>query len=59
MTGILVEEALNSRGVLNSSIDKISLKFFSDNNDMSFVSSKSLNNEEKNKRFSPNKNKLV
>ena len=45
VTGILVEEALNSRGVLKSSIDKLSKKIQDYNNDKLLISNISSNNE--------------
>ena len=45
VTGILVEEALRSRGVLNTSIKEISFKFCSNNNDALSIPDKIFNNE--------------
>ena len=44
ITGILVEEALRSRGLLNSSIKKISLDF-NNNSNVSLTSNKTFNGE--------------
>ena len=45
VTGILVEEALRSRGVLNTSIKELSFKFFSNNGDALSIPNKTFNNE--------------
>ena len=45
VTGILVEEALKSRGVLNGSINKLSLNFDCNNSNYSFIHNNDLNNE--------------
>ncbi len=45
VTGILVEEALNSRGVLQSSIHKISFDIGSNKRDQLLISNDSSNNE--------------
>ena len=45
VTGILVEEALRSRGVLNSSIKELSFKFCSNNEDSLSIPNKTFNNE--------------
>ena len=45
VTGILVEEALRSRGVLNTSIKELSFKFCSDNGEKLLISNKTDNSE--------------
>ena len=45
VTGILVEEALRSRGVLNTSIKELSFKFCSNNDDSLSIPNKTFNNE--------------
>ena len=45
VTGILVEEALNYRGVLNTSINKLSFDFTIDNNENNFVTNNTYNNK--------------
>ena len=45
VTGILVEEALRSRGVLNTSIKELSFKFCSNNGDALSIPNKTFNNE--------------
>ena len=45
VTGILVEEALRSRGVLNTSIKELSFKFGSDSNEALLISNKAFKNE--------------
>ena len=45
VTGILVEEALRSRGVLNKSIKELSFKFFSNNDDSLSTPNNTFNNE--------------
>ncbi|CAE19317.1 hypothetical [Prochlorococcus marinus subsp. pastoris str. CCMP1986] len=45
VTGILVEEALRSRGVLNTSIKKLSYEFYSNNGDALSIPNKKYNNE--------------
>ena len=45
VTGILVEEALSSRGVLNTSIKELSFKFCSNNGDALSIPNKTFNNE--------------
>ena len=45
VTGILVEEALNSRGVLKSSIDELSKKIGDYKSDKLFITSSSSNSE--------------
>tara|TARA_B100000475_G_scaffold2887_1_gene2507 strand:+ start:51 stop:410 length:360 start_codon:yes stop_codon:yes gene_type:complete len=45
VTGILVEEALRSRGVLNTSIKELSFKFCSDNGEELLIPNKTFNNE--------------
>tara|TARA_S200000501_G_scaffold12065_1_gene10687 strand:- start:60 stop:428 length:369 start_codon:yes stop_codon:yes gene_type:complete len=45
VTGILVEEALISRGVLNTSIQKLSFNFFCNNNEDSLTVHKAFNSE--------------
>ena len=45
VTGILVEEALRSRGVLNTSIKELSSKFCSDSNEALLIPNKAFNNE--------------
>ena len=45
VTGILVEEALRSRGVFNTSIKKLPLKFCSINGDELSIPKKTFNNE--------------
>ena len=44
VTGILVEEALRSRGVLNTSIKELSFKFCSNNGEVLSIPNKKLNN---------------
>tara|TARA_Y100000991_G_scaffold19335_1_gene12625 strand:+ start:441 stop:803 length:363 start_codon:yes stop_codon:yes gene_type:complete len=48
VTGILVEEALNSRGVLQSSIEKLSYNFDCNNKDSLFIYNNKFNNENDN-----------
>ena len=45
VTGILVEEALRSRGVLNTSIKELSFKFCSNNDETLSIPNKTFNNE--------------
>ncbi len=45
VTGILVEEALRSRGVLNTSIKELSFNLSSDNGDLLLIPNKTFNNE--------------
>ena len=45
VTGILVEEALRSRGVLNTPIKELSFKFCSNNGDVLSIPNKTFNNE--------------
>tara|TARA_B100001769_G_scaffold244178_1_gene213214 strand:+ start:177 stop:542 length:366 start_codon:yes stop_codon:yes gene_type:complete len=45
VTGILVEEALSSRGLLNTSIKKLSLDLNSDNSESLLTANKTLYNE--------------
>ncbi len=45
VTGILVEEALRSRGVLKTSIKELSFKFCSKNGDALSIPKKTFNNE--------------
>ena len=45
VTGILVEEALNSRGVLNTPIRKLSFDFLSQNKDELFNANKRFSSE--------------
>ena len=45
VTGILVEEALRSRGVLNTSIKKLSFEFSSNNSIGLSIPNKTFNNE--------------
>ena len=45
VTGILVEEALRSRGVLNTSIKKLSYEFCSDNGEKLLIPNKTDNSE--------------
>ena len=45
VTGILVEEALRSRGVLNTSIKKLSYEFCSNNGEELSIPNKTFNNE--------------
>ena len=45
VTGILVEEALRSRGVLNTPIKELSFKFCSNNVDALSIPNKTFNNE--------------
>ena len=45
VTGILVEEALNSRGVLQSSTEKLSYDFDCNNKDNLFIYNNKFNNE--------------
>ena len=45
VTGILVEEALRSRGVLNTSIKELSFKLCSNNSDALSIPNKTFNNE--------------
>ena len=45
VTGILVEEALRSRGVLNTSIKDLSFKFCSNNGEELLIPNKTFNNE--------------
>ena len=45
VTGILVEEALSSRGVLNTSINKLSFDFTSNNSEMLITSNKKFSSE--------------
>ena len=48
VTGILVEEALRSRGVLNTSIKELSSKFCSDSNEALLIPNKTFNSEIRN-----------
>ena len=43
VTGILVEEALSLRGVLNTPIKKLSFDFYSNNNDISLIANRTSN----------------
>ena len=45
VTGILVEEALRSRGVLNSAIKELSYEFCSNNGEAFLIPNKTLNSE--------------
>ncbi len=45
VTGILVEEALKSRGVLNTSIKELSFDFISNNNEALLTANKTSNGE--------------
>ena len=45
VTGILVEESLRSRGVLNNSIKEQSFKFCSDSNEALLIPNKTFKNE--------------
>ena len=45
VTGILVEEALRSRGVLNTSIKELSYEFCSNNDEALLIPNKTLNRE--------------
>ena len=45
VTGILVEEALRSRGVLNTSVKKLSYEFCSNNGESLLIPNKTFNNE--------------
>ncbi len=45
VTGILVEEALRSRGVLNTSIKELSFKFCSNNGEELLIANKTINNK--------------
>ena len=45
VTGILVEEALRSRGVLNTSIKELSFEFYRNNSDVLSIPNKTFNNE--------------
>ena len=45
VTGILVEEALRSRGVLNTSIKDLSYEFCSNNREALLIPNKTLNSE--------------
>ena len=45
VTGILVEEALRSRGVLNTPIKKLSYKFCSNNEEELLIPNKTLNSK--------------
>ena len=45
VTGILVEEALSSRGVLNTSLKKLSFDFTSNNNESLLITNKTINSE--------------
>ena len=45
VTGILVEEALRSRGVLNTSIKELSFKLSSNNDEALLIPNKLFNNE--------------
>ena len=45
VTGILVEEALRSRGVLNTSIKELSFKLFTNKGDGLSIPNKTFNNE--------------
>ena len=45
VTGILVEEALRSRGVLNTSIKELSYEFSSNNSEALLIPNKTFNNE--------------
>ena len=45
VTGILVEEALRSRGVLNTSIKELSFKFYDNNGAAISIPNKTFNNE--------------
>ena len=48
VTGILVEEALSSRGVLNTPIKKLSFDFTNIKSESSLTANKTFNNEETN-----------
>ena len=43
VTGILVEEALSFRGVLNTPIKKLSFDFYSNNDEISLISNRTSN----------------
>ena len=45
VTGILVEEALSSRGVLNTSLNKLSFDFNSNKNASLLITNKTINSE--------------
>ena len=45
VTGILVEEALRSRGVLNTSIEELSYDFYSNNSEALLIPNKIFNSE--------------
>ena len=45
VTGILVEEALSSRGVLNNSINKVPLNFDNNNSKTFLITNENYNNE--------------
>ena len=45
VTGILVEEALSSRGVLNTSLNKLSFDFTNNKNASLLITNKTINNE--------------
>ena len=45
VTGILVEEALSSRGVLNTSLKKLSFDFTSNKNESLLITNKTINSE--------------
>ena len=45
VTGILVEEALRSRGILNTSIKELSFNFWSDSNESLLIPNNTFNNE--------------
>ena len=45
VTGILVEEALSSRGVLNTSLNKLSFDFTSNKNASLLITNKTINSE--------------
>ncbi len=45
VTGILVEEALSSRGVLNTSLNKLSFDFISNKNASLLITNKTINSE--------------
>ena len=45
VTGILVEEALRSRGVLNTTVKELSYEFCSNNGEAFLITNKTLNSE--------------
>ena len=54
VTGILVEEALSFRGVLNTPIKKLSFDFNSNNNDISLIANRSSNTKKPTEEYKLN-----